>query len=168
MPAQRRHGALGALGDVALPRHQLHDRLMALGADLMVRALAALSRGALEFTPQAPEGVTYAQKITNAEARIDWTLSAQAVHDHVRGLSPFPGAFFEADFGKGPERVKVLNCTLAGASGTPGQLLDTEGTVACGEGAVRLITVQRAGRGPLAADDFFRGVRMAAGAVLAP
>ena len=147
---------------------ELHDRLMALGADLMVRALAALSRGAREFTTQAPEGVTYAQKITNAEARIDWTLSAQAVHDHVRGLSPFPGAFFEADFGKGPERVKVLKTALVAASGAPGHLLDAEGTVGCGEGAVRLITVQRAGRGPLPAAEFLRGARLASGAALAP
>ncbi len=146
---------------------ELHDRLMSLGADLMVRALAALSRGALAFTPQSAEGVTYAQKITNAEARIDWTQSAQAVHDHVRGLSPFPGAFFEADFGKGPERVKVLKSALVEASGAPGHLLDAEGTVGCGEGAVRLITVQRAGRGPLPAADFFRGARIASGTALA-
>jgi methionyl-tRNA formyltransferase len=146
---------------------ELHDRLMSLGADLMVRALAALSRGALAFTPQSAEGVTYAQKITNAEARIDWTQSAQAVHDHVRGLSPFPGAFFEADFGKGLERVKVLKSALVEASGAPGHLLDAEGTVGCGEGAVRLISVQRAGRGPLPAPDFFRGARIASGAALA-
>jgi methionyl-tRNA formyltransferase len=146
---------------------ELHDRLMSLGADLMVRALAALSRGALAFTPQSAEGVTYAQKITNAEARIDWTQSAQAVHDHVRGLSPFPGAFFEADFGKGLERVKVLKSALVEASGAPGHLLDAEGTVGCGEGAVRLISVQRAGRGPLPAADFFRGARIASGAALA-
>jgi methionyl-tRNA formyltransferase len=145
---------------------ELHDRLMTLGADLMVRALAALSRGALAFTPQPQEGVTYAQKITNAEARIDWTRSAQAVHDHVRGLSPFPGAFFEADFGRSVERVKVLKSARAEASGAPGHLLDAEGTVACGDGAVRLITVQRAGRGPLPATDFLRGARLAAGTAL--
>src|SRR5919205_374974 len=81
---------------------ELHDKLMILGADLMVRALAALSRGGLSFTPQPEEGVTYAHKLTNEGARIDWTKPAQSVHDHIRGLSPFPGAFFTADFGKGP------------------------------------------------------------------
>src|SRR5918998_3440489 len=87
---------------------ELHDRLAPLGADLMVRALAALSRGALSFTPQPQDGVTYAHKITNEEARIDWDKPAGGVHNQVRGLSPFPGAFFMADFGKGLERTKVL------------------------------------------------------------
>jgi methionyl-tRNA formyltransferase len=146
---------------------ELHDRLMSLGADLMVRALAALSRSALAFTPQAEEGVTYARKISNEEARIDWTQPAQAVHDQVRGLSPFPGAFYEADLGKGPERVKVLRATPSAGSGAPGILLDGMGTIACGEGALRLLQVQRAGRAPMAAEDFWRGVRLAAGAALA-
>jgi methionyl-tRNA formyltransferase len=145
---------------------ELHDRLMGLGADLMVRALAALSRGALDFTPQADEGITYARKIANEEARIDWAMPAPAVHDRVRGLSPFPGAFFSADFGKGPERVKVLRTALAEGAGPPGTLLDGTGTVCCGEDAVRLIQVQRAGKAPTAADEFLRGVRLAAGARL--
>src|ERR687894_1483412 len=92
---------------------ELHDRLMVLGADLMVRALAALSRGALSFTPQPKEGVTYAHKLKNEDAQIDWSRPAQAIHDHIRGLSPFPGAYFTADFGKGPERVKVLRAAPA-------------------------------------------------------
>ena len=98
---------------------ELHDRLMVLGADLMVRALAALSRGGLGFTPQPEEGVTYAHKLRNEEALIDWSKPAQAVHDHIRGLSPFPGAYFTADFGKGQERVKVLRATLADRLGRP-------------------------------------------------
>jgi len=146
---------------------ELHDKLMVLGADLMVRALAALSRGGLNFTPQPDEGVTYAHKITNEEARIDWAKPARAVHDHVRGLSPFPGAFFTADFGKGPERVKVLRTAFESGSGAPGTLLDDKGLVACHDGAVRLLQVQRAGKGPMAADAFLRGVRLAAGASLA-
>lgn len=146
---------------------ELHDKLMGLGADLMVRALAALSRGGLNFTPQPEEGVTYAQKLTNDDARIDFANSAQNVHDHVRGLSPFPGAFFTADFGKGPERVKVLRTTLVEGSGTPGQLLDGDGVVACGGGAVRLLQVQRAGKAPMSVGDFLRGVRLGAGASLA-
>jgi methionyl-tRNA formyltransferase len=146
---------------------ELHDDLAPLGAGLMVRALAALARGALSFTPQPAEGVTYAHKIGNDEARIDWAASAGAVHNHVRGLSPFPGAFFSADFGKGPERVKVLRSVRADGAGAPGTLLDARGTVACGGGAVRLVQVQRAGKAPVGAEDFLRGVRLAPGAVLA-
>jgi len=143
---------------------ELHDRLMVLGADLMVRALAALSRGGLSFTPQPEEGVTYAHKLKNEDARIDWSKPAQAVHDHIRGLSPFPGAFFTADFGKGEERVKVLKATLGKGSGGGGTLLDKNGTVSCSDGAVRLIQVQRAGKGPVAFDEFLRGVRIEPGA----
>lgn len=147
---------------------ELHDKLMGLGADLMVRALAALSRGGLNFTPQPEQGVTYAHKLTNDDSRIDWSKPAQAVHDHVRGLSPFPSAYFSADFGKGQERVKVLRTAMAEGSGKPGMLLDDRGLVACGDGAVRLLTVQRAGgKGPMGADDFLRGIRLAAGAALA-
>jgi methionyl-tRNA formyltransferase len=146
---------------------ELHDRLSLLGADLMGRALAALSRGSLGFTPQPQEGVTYAKKIANEESRIDWARPAKAVHDQVRGLSPFPGAFFTVDLGKGEERVKVLRTALAEDAGEPGALLDTAGTVACGAGAVRLVQVQRAGRSPVSADDFLRGARLAAGARLA-
>ena len=138
---------------------ELHDRLSRLGADLMVRALAALSRGSLVFTPQAADGVVYAHKIEKAESRIDWSRPAQAVHDHIRGLSPFPGAWFEADFGRGPERIKVLRTTLAKGQGTAGQRLGDDLTIACGDGAVRLLQVQRAGKGPVSADEFLRGVR---------
>ena len=138
-----------------------------LGADAMVRALAALSRGSLHFTPQPSEGVTYAAKIGNEEARIDWHLPAERLHDHVRGLSPFPGAFFEADLGKGIERIKVLRTRLAEGAGPAGTLLDAEASVACGEGALRLETVQRAGRGPVSGADFLRGVRLQPGARLA-
>jgi methionyl-tRNA formyltransferase len=142
---------------------ELHDRLMPLGADLMGRALAALSRGGLHFTPQPEAGVTYAHKITNEEARIDWSRPAQEVHDQVRGLSPFPGAFFMADFGKGPERVKVLRTALADGAGAPGALLDDQGAVACGAGAVRLSHVQRAGKGVVSAAEFLRGARLGPG-----
>src|SRR4051812_5232885 len=142
---------------------ELHDRLSVLGADLMVRALAALSRGGLAFTPQPEEGVTYAAKITNEEARIDWSRPAQEVHDQVRGLSPFPGAFFMADFGKGPERVKVLRTALADGAGAPGTLLDDQGAVACGAGAVRLSYVQRAGKGVTSVAEFLRGARLGPG-----
>jgi methionyl-tRNA formyltransferase len=139
---------------------ELHDRLSTLGADLMVRALSALSRGSLSFQPQAQEGVTYAHKIEKAEARIDWSKSAQELHDHIRGLSPFPGAFFEGDFGKAVERVKVLRAEIASGSGRPGALLGDDLTIACGQGALRLIDVQRAGKAPMSAAEFLRGVRV--------
>ena len=138
---------------------ELHDKLSPLGADLMVRALAALSRGGLVFQPQTEEGVTYAHKIEKAEARIDWTAPAKAVHDHIRGLSPFPGAFFEGDFGRGLERIKVLRAQPCEGSGAPGALLGDELTVACGAGALRLIEIQRAGKAPMKPQDFLRGAR---------
>ena len=146
---------------------ELHDMLSLLGADLMGRAIAALGRQSLTFVPQAEEGVIYAHKIEKAEARIDWARDAQAVHDHIRGLSPFPGAFFEADFGKGPERVKVLRSTLTSGAGEPGVVLDEELTIACGSGVVRLLEVQRAGKGPMQTRDFLRGTRVAPGVILA-
>jgi methionyl-tRNA formyltransferase len=146
---------------------ELHDAMMTLGADIMVRALAALSRGRLTFTPQPAEGVTYAAKITNDDSRLDWSRPAREVHNHVRALSPFPGAFFTIDLGKGPERVKVARTALVQDAGAPGTLLDRDGTVACGDGAVRLLTVQRAGKGPMPAPDFLRGARLEPGARLA-
>ena len=135
----------------------LHDRLAPIGADLMGRAVGALARGTLRFRPQPTEGVTYARKIDKAEARIDWTRPAPDVLRHVMGLSPFPGAFFEAELGRGPERVKVLRATLAGGSGTPGTTIDDGLTVACGAGAVALTSLQRAGKAPLSAAELLRG-----------
>jgi methionyl-tRNA formyltransferase len=145
---------------------ELHDRLCVIGADLMARALAAASRESLQFTPQSDEGVTYAHKIEKAEAKIDWSRDAQSLHDHVRGLSPFPGAFFEADLGRGPERVKVLRSKVAEGHGPAGTLLDDALTIACGEGALHVLDVQRAGKGPMKAQEFLRGARLAKGAQL--
>ncbi len=149
----------------------LHDALMPLGADLMARALAALDAGTLTFTPQPEDGVVYAHKITNDEARIDWSRPAAEVANRINGLSPFPGAFFEVDLGKGPERVKVLRAALAQSAGSgagvPGTLLDAEGTVTCGDGAVRLVELRRAGKGGSASGaEFVRGARLAPGARL--
>jgi methionyl-tRNA formyltransferase len=146
---------------------ELHDRLAALAADVAVRAVAALERGSLVFAPQAAEGVTYADKLTNAECRISWDRPARSIHDHVRGLSPFPGAYLEIDLGRGPERVKVLRTALADDAGAAGTLLDGDGLVACAEGAVRLVTVQRAGGKPMGFAEFARGARLAPGASLA-
>jgi len=138
---------------------ELTERLSRLGADLMVRALAALSRGALDARPQPKEGATYAKKIEKSETRIDWSRSAAEIHNHIRGLSPDPGAWFELDTGKGPERIKVLRSALADGEGKPGTVLDDRLTIACGSGAVRLIEVQRAGKQPAKAEEFLRGLR---------
>jgi methionyl-tRNA formyltransferase len=136
---------------------ELHDRLAPLGADLMVRALAALDRGTLVLTLQPAAGVTYAAKIDKGETRIDWTQPWQTVHDHCRGLAPFPGAWFELPGPGAPARVKVLRTTRAQGSGPPGRVLDDALTIACGEGAVRLLEVQRAGKQVMKAEEFLRG-----------
>ncbi len=141
----------------------LHDELAQLGADLMARALGALERGSLALTPQPAEGVTYASKIDKAETRIDWSKPWSEVHNHIRGLSPFPGAWFEmAGEGK-PVRVKVLRTTRSEGSGPPGTVIDDQLTVACGEGAVRIAKLQRAGRQAMKAGEFLRGSAVAAG-----
>jgi len=140
----------------------LHDALARLGADVMLRALAAVERGSLSFTPQREADATYAAKISKDESRIDWRKPWQHVHDHIRGLSPFPGAWFEF----GGVRVKALRSTKGKGSGAPGTVLDELLTVACGDGAVRLCQVQRAGRQPMAAEEFLRGTKVEAGARL--
>jgi len=145
----------------------VHDGLMHLGADLMARALAALSRGALTFAPQAQDGVTQAAKIDKAEAAIDWSRPAREVHDRIRGLSPFPGAYFTADWGQGATRVKVLRSTLVDGGGPPGTVLDDALAVACGAGAVRLLEVQRAGKAAASAREFLRGAGLRVGQSLA-
>ena len=145
---------------------ELHDRLASIGADLRVRALAALSRGGLTFTPQPEEGVAYAHKIANEDACIDWSRPSGEVHDLVRGLSPFPGAYTTIDLGRGPERLKVLRTACAQGMGVPGTVLDEQLTVACGEGAIRLLSVQRAGSRAMDAGEFLRGVPVAPGARL--
>jgi len=145
---------------------ELHEVLARLGADLMVRALGGLERGALQLTPQSETGVTYAPKIDKAQTRIDWTLPWKRVHDHVRGLSPFPGAWFEMAVGAQPVRVKALRTTRGEGAGVPGTVLDDRLTIACGEGAVRLVELQRTGRQPMKADEFLRGTPLPAGAAV--
>ena len=144
----------------------MHDRLSAIGAHLLPRALGAVERGAARETPQPAEGVTYAKKITPAEARIDWARPAAEVDRLIRGLSPFPGAWFEAPSEKGAVRVKALLSTLEDGEGAPGSLLDQALLIACGSGAVRLLTVQREGRSVQDAETFLRGFPLPAGAVL--
>jgi methionyl-tRNA formyltransferase len=145
---------------------ELHHQLARLGADLMLRTLGGLERGALTLTPQAAEGVTYANKIDKNETRIDWRRSWNEVHNHIRGLSPFPGAWFELKGENGPVRVKVLHTTKGQGKGAPGSVLDDKLTIACGEGAIRILELQRAGRQPMKADEFLRGSPLSAGAVV--
>ncbi len=145
---------------------EIHDKLALIGAGMMTRALAMLE--GLAFTPQAEAGVTYAHKIDKSEARIDWKKPASDVHNLIRGLAPFPGAFFEVSLGKGLECVKVFRTRIAQGAGTPGTVLDDGLTIACGEGAIRLLVVQRAGKVPMPAEEFLRGARLSRGTLLAP
>ena len=145
----------------AMTAQDLHDALAPLGADLMVRAIGALERGRLQLSPQREAGVTYAAKIDKAEARIDWTRPAREVLRHIHGLSPFPGAWCEVPLDGEPTRVKILRGALAGGSGAPGDLLDDQLSIACGDGAIRLIELQRAGKQPMKAIDFLRGTPLA-------
>jgi methionyl-tRNA formyltransferase len=146
---------------------KLHDELSRLGAALMARALDLLKRGDLIFTPQAETGVTYAQKINKAEAMIDWSRDADEVHNLVRGLSPFPGAAFLVDLGKGLERIKVLRSRVIDTAGVPGTILEDGLNIACGHDTLRLLEVQRAGKAPMSAADFLRGTCLTPGMRLA-
>ncbi|MEQ9635292.1 MAG: methionyl-tRNA formyltransferase [Devosia marina] len=154
-------GAMGPTEIIAITPEmtagELHDQMMRLGADLMGRALAALERGSLDFTPQPENGETYAAKIDKAEARIDFSKSAEEVHNLIRGLSPFPGAWFEMELAGKPVRIKALRSSLSEGAGAPGALLGNELVIACGAGAVRLIQVQREGKGAMDAATFLRG-----------
>jgi methionyl-tRNA formyltransferase len=138
---------------------ELHDALARLGADLMVRALAGAERGTMKLTPQPEQGVTYATKISKDETRVDWRKPWKEVHNHIRGLSPFPGAWFELS----GARIKALRSTQGEGSGKPGTALDDKLTIACGDGAIRLVQVQRAGKQPMSADEFQRGSPVKAG-----
>jgi methionyl-tRNA formyltransferase len=157
-------------GDVAMAKRMpitdamtagdLHEVLARLGADLMVRAIGALERGMLQLTRQGDKGVSYAAKIEKAEARIDWSKPARAVLRHIHGLSPFPGAWCEMPIEGEAVRVKILRCALADGSGTSGQLLDDGLTVACKQGALRILELQRAGKAPMKAEEFLRGTTL--------
>lgn len=141
----------------------VHDRLASLGAGLMVQALGAIEAGTARLTPQPEAGVTYAAKISNEETRIDWSRPAGAVSAHIRGLAPHPGAWFQMPGENGAMRVKALGASIEAGSGAPGALLDDRLLVACGESAVRLTRLQRAGKGPMSGEDFLRGARASAG-----
>jgi methionyl-tRNA formyltransferase len=135
----------------------LHDALAPLGADLMVRAMGGLERGALQLTRQSEEGVTYAAKIEKAEARIDWNRPSRNVLRQIHGLSPFPGAWCAVAIDGEQARLKILRCEPAKGAGAPGDLLDEHLAIACGDGAIRILELQRAGKAPMKAVDFLRG-----------
>ena len=142
---------------------ELHDRLMQAGAALMTKALEHLEHGTLSLRPQPAEGVIYARKIDKSETRIEWRLAAGEVHNHIRGLSPFPGAWCEITVGGKAERVKVLRSEISAGAGQPGEIIDEHLTVACGQGAIRLTELQKAGGRPGPADEFLRGTRITKG-----
>jgi len=146
---------------------ELHDRLMLVGAKAMAEAMNKLEHDELPLTAQPDEGVLYAAKIDKGETRIDFDKSSVEVHNHIRGLSPFPGAWFEAEIAGRPERIKVLGSELVEGSGAPGSVLTDDLVIACASGAVRLTKLQKAGGKPLASADFLRGTPIAPGTVLA-
>jgi len=141
----------------AMTAADLHDALAKLGGDLMVRAMGALERGMLQLKPQQSEGATYAAKIDKSETHIDWNRPAREVLRHIHGLSPFPGAWCEMPLEGGTQRVKLLRCERADGSGTPGELLDDRLTIACKDGALRILELQRAGKQPMKGQEFLRG-----------
>lgn len=150
----------------AMTAGELHDKLMLIGARAMVEAMEKLEADDLPLIQQPEEGLLYAAKIDKGETRIDFSRPARDVHNHIRGLSPFPGAWFEAEINGKPERIKVLASAVGDGSGAAGQLLDDALTVACGEGAVRLTRLQKAGGKPLDAGDFLRGTHLPKGTTL--
>lgn len=146
---------------------ELHDALSETGAGLMVEAMGRLEAGDLPLTPQPEDGVLYAAKISKEETHIDFAKPARDVHNHIRGLSPFPGAWFEAEIGGKVERIKVLASALADGEGAAGTVIGEDATIACGSGAVRLVRLQKAGGKPLEAMEFLRGTPLPVGLRLA-
>ena len=147
----------------AMTAGELHDRLMLTGARAMVEAMEKLEAGDLPLTPQSADGVLYASKIDKVETRIDFSRPARDVHNHIRGLSPFPGAWFEAEINGKPERIKVLSSAIGAGQGDAGTVLDDHLTIACGDSTVCLTRLQKAGGKPLDAADFLRGTAITAG-----
>jgi methionyl-tRNA formyltransferase len=159
----------------------VHDALSRLGAGLMVRALSAIERGSLVAIAQATDGITYAHKIDKSESRIDFSANATAVHNHIRGLSPVPGAWFEIGARSQRERIKILRSIVVDVDGPPkvvepsvvepsvakpGIVLDNSLTIACGQGAIRIVEAQRAGKRPMTAAELLRGFEIPKGTAL--
>ena len=141
----------------AMTAADVHDALAPLGGDLMARAIGALERGKLQLSKQSNEGVTYAAKIEKAEARIDWNKPAREVLRHIHGLSPFPGAWCEMPIEGKQVRVKILRGAMIDRSSAAGDVLDDHLAVACRQGAIRILELQRSGRQPMKAEEFLRG-----------
>jgi methionyl-tRNA formyltransferase len=137
----------------------LHDGLSAMGARLIVEALAKLEKQGLSATKQPIDGVTYAAKLAKDEGRLDWTLPAVQLERAIRAFTPWPGAWFDY---RG-ERFKVLAAEVVEGSGPPGSVIDDRLSVACGERALRLLKIQRSGRAVLDTDAFLRGFPLAKG-----
>ncbi len=144
----------------------LHDQMMGLGANLMGKTLDDLAQGNLRFTPQSQEGVTYAKKIEKSEAAIDWSLSANEVLNIIHGLSPFPGSWSNFEIKGKTVRVKILRAEICDGAGSVGQICDDQLAVACGQGAIKITQVQRAGKGPMSAEEFLRGAGTLKGQIL--
>jgi methionyl-tRNA formyltransferase len=163
-------GPVALAAKIAIPPQanagEIAEKLAHLGARLIVQAVSALAEDALVFTAQAESGASYAPKIDKKELCIDWRRPAIEVHNLVRGLAPFPGAYFAAGFSKEPERIKILRTEVTHGEGTPGLILDDCLSIACGNGALRLLEVQRQGKRPMLAAEFLRGARMAKGMAL--
>lgn len=145
----------------------LHDRLAEVGARLLIEAMESVAEGTATESPQPHAGVTYAKKIRPEEARIDWSRPAHDVDRQIRGLSPYPGAWFEVPTDRGPVRVKALLSQAGELEGPAGEALDEQFLIGCGEGSVRILRAQREGKGPQEAADFLRGFPIPAGSRLA-
>ena len=147
---------------------ELHDALSIKGADLVLRAIEAIEGQTITETPQTDEGVTYAAKIEKNESKIDFSRDARDVHDHIRGLSPFPGAWFEVKRNGKSERIKVLRSKIINGHGPAGEVLPMEPApvVSCAKGAIHLERVQRAGKRPASGEEFLRGFKMETGTIL--
>jgi methionyl-tRNA formyltransferase len=150
--------------DPAETAEELTVRLSRLAAQTLGENWSALVEGRLVFAAQRAAGVTYAHKIDKREAPIDWSRSASEVKDHIRGLSPFPGAVTETP---SAERLKILRAEIVDGAGAPGEILDKGMTIACGRGAVRALRAQRAGRNAMSGDEFMRSGALRVGDVLA-
>lgn len=160
-------GPVALTGRIAIGENmtagELHDALSETGARLMAEAMAKLEADDLPLTAQVEEGVLYASKISKDETHIDFDKTAKEVHNHIRGLAPFPGAWFEAEIGGKPERIKVLSSRISEGSGKAGTVLPGEGVIACRDGAVQLTRLQKAGGKPLDIAEFLRGTALVPG-----
>lgn len=164
-------GPVLMLEKISIPNHmtagELHDVLSDLTATLMVQAMANLEMGAVKLVPQSDEGLVYAKKLERSETRIDWNKPAQQVHNHIRAMSPFPGAWCEMILGGKPTRVKILSALPAAGDGKPGQVLDEQLTISCAKGAIRPVRLQKAGKQAADLSQFLLGNNVEAGSVIA-